>query len=68
MQLKKSDGLNLSVRSFIAAIVIIFLLHKTTNRFGAVRYRDWFRWSSKFQLLNLILTSLILIFGLMIGY
>jgi uncharacterized ion transporter superfamily protein YfcC len=33
-----------------------------------VSYRDWFRWSSKFQLLNLILTSLILIFGLMIGY
>ena len=33
-----------------------------------VSYQDWFRWSSKFQILNLILTSLILIFGLAIGY
>ena len=33
-----------------------------------VSYQDWFRWSVKFQILNLILTSLILIFGLAIGY
>jgi len=33
-----------------------------------VNYADWFRWSGKFQILNLILTSLILIFGLAIGY
>lgn len=33
-----------------------------------VSYQDWFRWSIKFQTLNLILTSLILIFGLAVGY
>ena len=33
-----------------------------------VNYGDWFRWSVKFQLLNLLLTSLILIFGLAVGY
>lgn len=33
-----------------------------------VSYQDWFRWSSRFQILNLLLTSLILIFGLAIGY
>lgn len=35
---------------------------------GGVSYGDWFRWSSKFQLLNLVLTSLILLFGLAVGY
>ena len=33
-----------------------------------VSYGDWFRWSGKFQLMNLILTGLILIFGLAVGY
>ena len=33
-----------------------------------VNYGDWFRWSSRFQFSNLALTSLILIFGLAIGY
>ena len=33
-----------------------------------VSYGDWFRWSGKFQTFNLILTSLILIFGLAMGY
>ena len=33
-----------------------------------VSYGDWFKWSGKFQILNLILTSLILIFGLFVGY
>ena len=33
-----------------------------------VSYGDWFKWSGKFQVLNLILTSLILIFGLWAGY
>ena len=33
-----------------------------------VSYGDWFRWSGRFQILNLILTSLILIFGLAVGY
>jgi len=33
-----------------------------------VNYGDWFKWSSKFQFLNLILTSLILLFGLAVGY
>lgn len=33
-----------------------------------VNYGDWFRWSVKFQLLNLLLTSLLLLFGLAIGY
>lgn len=33
-----------------------------------VNYADWFKWSSKFQLLNLLLTSLILLFGLAVGY
>jgi uncharacterized ion transporter superfamily protein YfcC len=31
-------------------------------------YGDWFKWSGKFQLLNLGLTSLILILGLAAGY
>lgn len=29
-----------------------------------VSYGDWFKWSGRFQMFNLILTSLILIFGL----
>ena len=33
-----------------------------------VNYGDWFRWSGKFQLANILLTSLILLFGLMVGY
>ena len=33
-----------------------------------VSYSDWFRWSGKFQILNLILTSLILLLGLAAGY
>ena len=33
-----------------------------------VSYSDWFKWSGKFQILNLILTSVILLFGLVIGY
>lgn len=31
-------------------------------------YGKWLRWSGKFQLLNLIVTSLILLFGLAVGY
>lgn len=34
----------------------------------AVSYGDWFRWSIKFQTLNLILTGPILILGLAVGY
>ena len=33
-----------------------------------VSYSDWFKWSWKFQILNLILTSFVLLFGLVIGY
>jgi uncharacterized ion transporter superfamily protein YfcC len=33
-----------------------------------VDYGDWFRWSSKFQVSNLLLTSTILLFGLAVGY
>ena len=33
-----------------------------------VSYGDWFKWSSKFQFLNLALTSPILLFGLAVGY
>ena len=33
-----------------------------------VSYADWFRWSGKFQLLNLLLTSALLLFGLAVGY
>jgi len=33
-----------------------------------VSYSRWFRWSWKFQALNLILTSLLLLFGLAVGY
>ena len=33
-----------------------------------VSYGDWLRWSGRFQFLNLILTSLLLIFGLVVGY
>ena len=31
-------------------------------------YVDWFKWSWRFQLLNLVLTSGILLFGLAVGY
>ena len=31
-------------------------------------YGDWFKWSVKFQLMNLALTSALLLFGLSIGY
>ena len=31
-------------------------------------YGKWFKWSCKFQLLNLVLTSLLLLLGLAIGY
>ena len=33
-----------------------------------VNYGDWFKWSGKFQVMNLLLTSLILLLGLAIGY
>ncbi len=33
-----------------------------------VNYMDWFKWSGKFQTLNLILTSSVLLLGLAIGY
>ena len=33
-----------------------------------VSYSDWFRWSWKFQALNLLLTTVLLLFGLWIGY
>jgi len=33
-----------------------------------VSYGKWFKWSVKFQINNLILTSLLLLFGLWIGY
>lgn len=33
-----------------------------------VSYGKWFKWSWKFQLLNLVLTSVILLFGLYVGY
>lgn len=33
-----------------------------------VSYGHWFKWSWKFQILNLILTSLLLLFGLAVGY
>lgn len=33
-----------------------------------VSYGDWFKWSGKFQLLNLLLTGLLLLAGLWIGY
>ncbi|MBR6794198.1 MAG: YfcC family protein [Clostridia bacterium] len=33
-----------------------------------VSYGKWFKWSWKFQALNLLLTSLILLFGLAVGY
>lgn len=33
-----------------------------------VSYNDWFKWSWKFQVLNIVLTSAILLFGLAVGY
>jgi len=33
-----------------------------------VSYGDWFRWSWKFQTLNLLLTGMLLLFGLAVGY
>ena len=35
---------------------------------SGVSYGEWFKWSWKFQAMNLILTSSILLFGLAIGY
>ena len=33
-----------------------------------VNYGEWFKWSGKFQILNFLLTSLILLFGMAVGY
>ena len=33
-----------------------------------VSYADWFKWSGKFQILNLVVTSLLLLLGLAVGY
>ena len=33
-----------------------------------VNYGKWAKWSGKFQLMNLLLTSMILLFGLAVGY
>lgn len=33
-----------------------------------LKYSDWFKWSWKFHLLNLILTGTLLLFGLAVGY
>jgi uncharacterized ion transporter superfamily protein YfcC len=33
-----------------------------------VSYTDWFKWSGKFQILNLLLTSMLLLLGLAVGY
>lgn len=33
-----------------------------------VSYGDWFKWSGKFQLMNLVLTALLLLAGFCIGY
>ena len=33
-----------------------------------VSYGRWFKWSWRFQLMNILLTSLILLFGLAVGY
>ena len=33
-----------------------------------VSYGDWFKWSGKFQIMNLVLTGLLLLFGLWVGY
>ena len=35
---------------------------------GGISYGKWVKWSYKFQLSNLILTSLILLFGMYVGY
>lgn len=35
---------------------------------AGVSYGDWFKWSWKFQALNLVLTGLLLLFGLFVGY
>jgi uncharacterized ion transporter superfamily protein YfcC len=33
-----------------------------------VSYGKWVKWSFKFQAVNLLLTSLVLLFGLIVGY
>ena len=33
-----------------------------------VSYGDWVKWSGKFQIVNLILTGLLLLGGLLVGY
>ena len=45
-------------------IAIIALLIGLAN----VSYGTWAKWSGKFQLINLVLTSALLLFGMAIGY
>ena len=33
-----------------------------------VGYGSWFSWSIRFQLMNLLLTAVLLLFGLAVGY
>jgi hypothetical protein len=35
---------------------------------AGVGYSDWFKWNWKFQSMNIVLTSFILLLGLYIGY
>ena len=50
------------IGSFEEAVLLISL------GLANVDYVTWAKWSGKFQLLNLILTSGLLLVGLMIGY
>jgi len=59
--METKQGLNVGVKSFIGAIIVIFVLM-------AVSYPRWFKWSVKFQLSNLLLTALLLLLGLAVGY
>lgn len=116
---KQKKGLNISTRSFLTAIAVIFVLMvltyiltflipggeyaRLTDASGNtvidtetgfsyveggipfwkwifspllliglgladVNYGTWVKWSWKFQALNLVLTSLLLLFGMGIGY
>lgn len=119
MENKEKKGLNISAKSFITAIAVIFVLMVATYAltfiisggeyaritdvngntvidteagfefveggigffkwlfspvllislgFAGVSYGDYAKWSWKFQALNLVLTSAILLFGLAVGY
>ena len=59
------ENLKLFIVTLLLAVPLGLLI---TLGITDVSYGEWFRYSWKFQLLNLLLTSGILLFGLAVGY